>query len=219
LILQFQLVGVLIKLENLENLSDDIEVTISARSGLEGGQVFLLDNGVLSKEGVGPLLEGLDNSQVLRLLSGFLARVSIRSISDNMTERGSLLRGVENPGANVVHVDVELSLVVVDSQFCSVDSNDVTDSVDDGEVLESIGVDDNSGVVLSGSLRVESGINDLQRADEEFISLVGEGSVNDNTIEVASVGGSKGGLGELDILVLGGGSGFGSRLKCSGWGS
>jgi hypothetical protein len=149
LILQFQLVGVLIKLENLENLSDDIEVTISARSGLEGGQVFLLDNGVLSKEGVGPLLEGLDNSQVLRLLSGFLARVSIRSISDNMTERGSLLRGVENPGANIVHVDVELSLVVVDSQFGSVDSNDVTDSVDDGEVLESVGIDDNGGIVLS----------------------------------------------------------------------
>ena len=148
MILQFQLVGVLIKLENLENLSDDIEVTISARSGLEGGQVFLLDNGVLSKEGVGPLLEGLDNSQVLRLLSGFLARVSIRSISDNMTERGSLLRGVENPGANIVHVDVELSLVVVDSQFSSVDSNDVTNSVDDREVLESVSVDDNSGVVL-----------------------------------------------------------------------
>ena len=148
MILQFQLVGVLIKLENLENLSDDIEVTISARSGLEGGQVFLLDNGVLSKEGVGPLLEGLDNSQVLRLLSGFLARVSIRSISDNMTERGSLLRGVENPGANIVHVDVELSLVVVDSQFCSVDSDDITNSVDDREVLESVSVDDNSGVVL-----------------------------------------------------------------------
>ena len=148
-VLQFQLVGVLIELENLENLGDNVEVTISRWSGLEGGQILLLNNWVLSKEGVGPLLEGLDNSQILGLLSGFLARVSIRSISDNMTKRGGLLGGVENPGANIVHVDVELSLVVVDSQFSSVDSNDVTNSVDDGEVLESVGVDDNSSIVLS----------------------------------------------------------------------
>ena len=218
MILQFQLVGVLIELEDLEDLGNDIEVTILAGSGLEGS-TGVSEGLVLHEEGVGPLLKSLNDGNILRLLGGLLARVGIRGIRDDGSERGVLLSGVEHPRSNVVHVDVELSLVVVDSQLGSVDTDDVSNSVDDGEVLESVSVENDSGVFLVGVLRVEGGINDLQRADEEFISLVGEGSVNDNTIEVASVGGSKGGLGELDILVLGGGSGFGSRLKCSGWGS
>lgn len=149
MILQFQFVGVLIKLEHLEDLSNNIEVVFGAGSVLESGNLVVLNNIVLHEEGVGPLLEGLDNSQILGLLSGFLSGVSIRGISNNMTERGSLLGRVKNPRANIVHVDVELSLVVVDSQFSSVDSNDVTNSVDDREVFESISIDDNGSIVLS----------------------------------------------------------------------
>jgi len=184
-ILQLELVGVVIKLEHLEDLGNDIEVTVSRSGLLKSGSLVLVDNSVGTEEGVGPLLEGLDDGNILGLLSGFLTGVSVRGIVDNVAKRGGLLGRVKYPGANIVHVDVELALVLVDSQLGSVDSDDVTDSVDDREVLESVSVDDNSSVVLSGSLRVEGGINDLQGANEEFVSLVREGSIDDDTIEVA----------------------------------
>jgi hypothetical protein len=91
-VLQFQLVGVLVKLEDLEDLSNNIEIRVGAGSLLKRGNSAVLDDVVLHEEGVGPLLEGLDNSQILGLLSGLLARVSIRGISDDVTERAGLLR-------------------------------------------------------------------------------------------------------------------------------
>lgn len=90
-VLQFQLVGVLVKLEDLEDLSNNIEIRVGAGSLLKSGNSAFLDNVVLHEEGVGPLLKSLDNSQILWLLSGLLARVSIRGISDDVTERTGLL--------------------------------------------------------------------------------------------------------------------------------
>jgi len=202
-IVKLQLVGVLIELEDLEHLGDDIEVRVGGLDLLERSNIGLLHNGVLHEEGVGPLLEGLHDGEILRLLGGLLARVGIRGISDNLAERRDLLGGVENPGTVPVHVDVELSLLVPDSELGTMDTDDVTDSVDDGEILESVGIEHNGGVVLGRDLGVESGINDLKRAHEEFFSLVGEGSIDNDTIEVARVGGSEGSLAEFDVLVLG----------------
>jgi len=83
----------------------------------------------------------------------------------------------------VEHVDIELSLVLVDSHVGSVDSDDISESVDDWEVLELGSIDDNVGIL---SFLVESWVNNLQGADESLlIDFVWESGINDDTIEVA----------------------------------
>lgn len=72
----------------------------------------------------------------------------------------------------------------MDSKFSVMDSNDITNSVDDWEVLESGGIDDNLSPVLF-VLWVEGWINDLDGANESLaVDFVWEGSISDNTIEV-----------------------------------
>ena len=72
----------------------------------------------------------------------------------------------------------------MDSKLGVMDSNDITNSVDDWEVLESGGIDDNLSPVLF-VLWVEGWINDLDGANESLaVDFVWEGSISDNTIEV-----------------------------------
>jgi len=100
----------------------------------------------------------------------------------------------------IEHVDVELSLVLVDSHVGSVDSDNVSESVHNWEVLEFVGIDDNGGI---GSLLVEGWVDNLERADESVsVDFVWESSINDDSIEVAWLTGGEGGLGELNVLVL-----------------
>jgi hypothetical protein len=81
-----------------------------------------------------------------------------------------------------------------------VDSDDITNSVNDWEVLEFVGIDDNVGV---GSRFVESWVNNLEGADESLgVDFIWESGVNNNTIEVAWVTGGEGSLDELDVVVL-----------------
>jgi len=74
-----------------------------------------------------------------------------------------------------------------------VHTDDVTEAGDNGEVFESLGVEDEGGVVrsIAGSLLgldVERRIDDLERADVSLlVGLVGEGSINDNTVDVLGV--------------------------------
>jgi hypothetical protein len=76
-----------------------------------------------------------------------------------------------------------------------VDTDDISETGDDGQVFESLGVEDESGIVagVSGSLLgldVEAGINDLERADVSLVvGLVGEGGIDDDSIDVLGLGG------------------------------
>ena len=103
----------------------------------------------------------------------------------------------------MVDVHIELSDSLPWSQVGSVDSNDITESVDDWDILESLGVDDDLSVVLL-TLGVEVWVDDLEGADKSvWLDLVWESGINDDTIEVAWLGGSEGGLGELNVVVEG----------------
>jgi hypothetical protein len=74
-----------------------------------------------------------------------------------------------------------------------VHTDDVTEAGDNGEVFESLGVEDEGGVVrsITGSLLgldVERRIDDFEGANVSLlVGLVGEGSINDNTVDVLGV--------------------------------
>lgn len=92
----------------------------------------------------------------------------------------------------------------MDSEVGSVDSNNISNSVNDWEILESVGIDDS----LSPSLLVlwvQGWINNLEGADESVaVNLVWESGIDDDSIEVDIDGSGEGSLVKLDILVLNG---------------
>ena len=197
---ELELVGVLVELEHLQHLGADIEVGPLLGSFLEVADVVTSDVGG-GEEGGGPLLEGVLDGNILSLEGGSLSGEGVRCVGgDGLSKRGGLISGVKGPRALVEHVDVELSLVLVDSHVGSVDSDGVSDSVHDRQVLELVGVDHDGCV---GALGVEGGVNDLEGADESVsVGLVGESGIDNDTVEVAGLTGGEGSLGELDVLVL-----------------
>lgn len=97
-------------------------------------------------------------------------------------------------------------MLVVDLEVSSVDSDDISDSVDEWEILELVGIDDNLSPVIF-LLWVESWVNNLHGADESWLSgfqdlLEWERGIDDDSVEVALLGAGEGGLGELDVVVL-----------------
>jgi hypothetical protein len=138
----------------------------------------LEDGGLVLLEGVSGSGEGEGD----KLTGGF-------STSDFL-EGGLLVGGEKGPGAVVEEVSVELSLVVVESEGSSVDSDDVSDSVNDGQIFESLGEEDEGGevAVFSGSLGVldvKTLVDDLEGTDVSVVGgLVGEGGVNNDGVEV-----------------------------------
>ena len=73
------------------------------------------------------------------------------------------------------------------------DTDDVSKAGDDGEIFESLGVEDKSSVVtgVTGSLLtldVETGVDDLEGADVAvLVGLVGEGGIDNNTVNVLGI--------------------------------
>lgn len=104
------------------------------------------------------------------------------------------LRAEESPGAVVEDVGVELAGAVVEAEGGSVDTDDVTEAGNDGEVLEALGIENKGSEVASVAsallrLNVEAGVDDLEGADVSLlVGLVGEGGINDNTIDVLGLG-------------------------------
>ena len=97
-------------------------------------------------------------------------------------------------------------MLVVDLEVSSVDSDDITNSVHEWEVFELVGIDNNLGPVVL-LLWVESWVNNFHGADEGWLSglqdlLEWERGIDDDCVEVALLGGGKGGLGKLDVVVL-----------------
>ena len=103
------------------------------------------------------------------------------------------LSGEESPGAVVEDVGVELAATVVEAKGSSMDTDDVTKAGDNREILESLGVEDEGGVVRGVTsallgLDVEGRINDLEGADiSVLVGLVGEGCINHNTVDVLGI--------------------------------
>lgn len=196
-----ELVGVLVELEDLADLGDNVEVGLLAGGLSEGHEEVRRDHVVLLEVALSPLSD-VGKDGILALLEGVvLSRVDSAGVA-------STLLGEDGPGAVVEDVSVELSLAVVEAEGSSVDTDDVTDSGDDGEVLESLGIQDDGGEVgaVAGALLaldVERGVDDLEGADVSvLVGLVGEGSIDDDTIDVLGLAGGEGSLSKLRVLVL-----------------
>lgn len=69
------------------------------------------------------------------------------------------------------------------------DSDDVTESVYDWEVFESLGVDDDLGALTLATFWVKCWVNNLKGANKSVsVDFVWESSIGDDTIEMAWVG-------------------------------
>jgi len=192
-----ELVGVLIELEDMANLSNNIEVTLVSACLVETNTEIVGDHVVLAEVAWGPLAEVGKNSCLALVEWGVLSRVTDSKILIGVTSEGS-------PWAIVENVGIELSLAVVEAKGSSVDTNDVSEAGDDGEIFKSLGIEDEGSKVASiSALLVEALINNLERADVSLVgSLVGEGGINDNTVDVLGLSRGKGCLAQLRVLVL-----------------
>ena len=109
-------------------------------------------------------------------------------------ESGFLVGGEEGPRAVVEDVGVELSLVVVESEGGSVHSDDISDSLDDRQVFESLSVEHQSGIVTGIpsallALDVERWVHNLEGADVSvLVGLVWESGINHHGVEVLWLG-------------------------------
>jgi hypothetical protein len=89
---ELKFVGVLIELKDLEDLSNDVKITVRF-GGLGKGSNVLVINDVLGSEiSIGVFLEGLKNGGILSLLGGFLTGEGIWSIAGRLTKWGGLIR-------------------------------------------------------------------------------------------------------------------------------
>ena len=188
----------------LGDSSADIEVFAGSdgRSLVEGGNGS--DGVGTSHVSGGPFAEGREDVSLLFLERCVFAAVGNGGVGRAVnTESGLLVSGEESPSSTTgLGVNVELSSVFVDSHGGSVDTDDVSESVDDGKVFESGGENDEVSPVVFLAGAVERSIDNLEGADESVLGdLVREGSVNDDTIDVGSVGGGDGDVVEERVVV------------------
>ena len=220
------LVGVFIELMDLSDSSLDIKVfTGSGGSSLVKGSDGSDGSGGAHVRG-GPLSEGSKDVSFVLLEGSAFVGVGDGGVASSIgTESGLLIGGEKGPRSSEVGVEVELLLVIIYSHGGSVDSDDISESVDNWEVLKSVGEDDEVGPVVLFAGSVEGVINDLERADESVLGhLVGEGSIDDDTVDVVSLSADDGSVvKERVVSVLGGGSGsllgggLGSSHICCGY--
>ena len=211
---KLDLVGIVIELKHLSDFSNNVKITILFGCFLKGDGIGInLGANINTLEShVGPVLEGGEDAGILSLLSDSVARESVWGIAGNLSERRLLISGVKSPWSLVEHVDVELSLVVPPFHVGSMNSNDISESMDEWEVLKLGSIDDELGVFPSFLLGELRRINNFQVAEEHLVggswglgvdgSLVWESGINDNTVETAKINGGSGHLGEFSVVIL-----------------
>jgi hypothetical protein len=215
-----EFIGVFIKLVELGDLCDNIEITGGFLDVAEGLGLVHGDTLVLGEVLRGPLADAGKKGNFVLLPSVTLSGVCDGLVfTSGTTESRVLIRWEEAPGSVVLEVNVELAFVVVESERGAMDADDVSNSVDNREVLEAAGIQDDGGVV-SGLGAVQARVDNFEGADEAaLVDFVGEGGINDNTVNVG-FGSSlcESDLSELGVAVTLSG-GFFSNWLCCGFGA
>lgn len=196
LVSDLKLVCVLIHFKDLEDLGNYIEIFRLVRNLVQSSVHIRCNDIVLTKVLVSPLLDVAEESCFILVKSKLLARISERSIfvlrllSSNFLECWLLISREETPWAIVIDISIELSLLIVDSELSSVNSNHISDSVNNGEIFKCFCKDGKGSVIacITGSLlvlNVKTGVNNFEVAKvKSILGFVGERSINDDSIEV-----------------------------------
>ena len=105
-----------------------------------------------------------------------------------------------------------MSLVAVEFHVSSVNSDDITESVDEWKVLKLGGIDHQLRILPSFLLSELGWINNFHGADEHLVRdssglrfdglFVWERGINDDTIEVAKVKRAAADLGKFSVVIL-----------------
>lgn len=88
----------------------------------------------------------------------------------------------------------------------SVDSDNISKSLNDWEILEFVSVHNE---LSEFSLGIVRWVNNLKNAHEQFLvslgldELIWESSINDNTVEVDFIGGGEFNFADFSIVILG----------------
>ena len=96
-ILKLELVGVLIKLENLKNLSVDIKISFFFMANVKGCSLISTFDVVLGEMVLGPFLEGRLDGRVLLLVSGSLSGESVWSFSGSLSSWDGFIGRIKSP--------------------------------------------------------------------------------------------------------------------------
>jgi len=210
-------VSVFVHFVDREDLGNAVKIALLLLGGRELSVLVGGDTVVAAQVSTNPLAEGLKEGNFVLLEGGALSAVGGRG-------EGGVLSGEESPGALPLGGNVELTLVLVHAEGSAMETDDVADAGGNWEVFETLSIDDNSGkVVISGlsALVVERRVNNLEGANVSLrVDLVGESSVNNNTVDVVVLVGGEGNLVEFGVLVtLSLGSNLGGNGFLNGFGS
>ena len=213
-ILEPQLIGILVHFEDVGDFGDDIEVAFGrGRFGQGQAKVVVVGGGedvVLGEVVGGPAAKGWEEGEFGLLEGEVFAWVL----------EGGGVRGVgreQGPRGVVEEVGVELARGLVETKGGSMDTDDITDTGDDREVFETLGVEDKGGEVggirvwgfagFGGVFDIDARIHDFYGADVPLwiisTGFIRKASIDNHSIEMLGFSRSKTSLTQFNILVLG----------------
>ena len=94
---KLELVSVVIKLENLKNLSVDIKISFFFVANVKGCSLISTFDVVLGEMVLGPFLEGRLDGRVLLLVSGSLSGESVWSFSGSLSSWDGFIGRIKSP--------------------------------------------------------------------------------------------------------------------------
>ena len=114
----------------------------------------MVDNMILGEVFLGPFLQTSEDLLLVAFLGETLATEIVRSIAEvvacsifvlDLRLQRSLIvvSDEEAPGTSVVHIHIQLLRVVIMLEFGSVNPDNISNSLDDRELLEGLGEEDN----------------------------------------------------------------------------
>lgn len=138
LIFKLKLICVLVHFKNLKNLGYYVKISFLSLSFVQGCEHIGWNNVVLTKVLVSPFSDvlnkctfGLFKSVMFTWKSEWSKFISC-ILSSDFLESWFLIRWEESPWTVVENVGIELSLVIVESNCGSVNSDNISKSVDNG---------------------------------------------------------------------------------------
>jgi len=184
---------------NAVNFSNNVKVLFLWFCLLKG-RVEIWSNAIVTREiSTNPLAESTKKSSFVLFKSSALSTVESWG-------KCRVFCWENSPWTKKMNANVELTNVLVHTKYGSVETDDITNFVADGEIFETLCVNNNCcEVVIScfTALWVKGWIDNFKGADILILwNLMGEGCINDNSVNVMGVRGSEWNFVEFSVLIF-----------------